>query len=192
MTEIERSASPGSAEEFGCALETVIPNLRRYARALTRGGADHADDLVQETLCRALKKAHLFAPGSNLRAWVFVLMHNQHVNDVRQGSRMGTQVPVEELEGGGKISELTSGERQTDGLRLRDMRRALDKLPEEQRQTVLLIGLEGMSYGDAARILDIPIGTVRSRLSRARAAMRQTMTGHMIPAASAVPEAAAA
>jgi RNA polymerase sigma-70 factor (ECF subfamily) len=182
-------------EEFNRALAAVIPNLRRYARVLTRGtSADRADDLVQETLCRALQKAHLFQPGSNLRAWVLTLMHNQHVNLIRQSVRTGTVIPIEDLDGG-SVGELTAGERQTDGLRLRDLRRAVDGLPEEQRQTVLLIGLEGLSYKAAAEVLGIPVGTVRSRLSRARAAMRRAMrTGRraMTPHEIAAPDTAAA
>jgi RNA polymerase sigma-70 factor (ECF subfamily) len=156
-------------DDFGRLLESEIPRLRRYARALTRDAA-RADDLVQETLCRALRKAHLWEPGSNLRAWLFTLLHNQHVNDVRKVVREGLSPPIDEV-----ASMLSMPPTQPAKLEMRDLDRAIGQLPDEQRQVVLLIGLEGLRYEQVAEILDVPVGTVRSRLSRAREALRRLM-----------------
>jgi len=154
---------------FAHLLETEIPRLRRYARALTRD-ASRADDLVQSCLVRAIAKEHLWQPGTNLRAWLFTILHNQHVNDVRRSVREGVCVPVEDV---GPI--LTIAPNVTASLQLRDLERAIATLPEEQRQVILLVGLEGMSYGKVAVILRVPIGTIRSRLSRGRETLRRRM-----------------
>ena len=155
--------------DFTRLLETEIPRLRRYARALTRD-ASRADDLVQSCLTRAIAKQHLWQPGTDLRAWLFTILHNQHVNDVRRATREGVSVPVEDI---GPMLTVQSNAMAT--LQLRDLERAIGALPVEQRQVILLIGLEGMSYEDAAAILDIPVGTVRSRLSRGRDQLRKLM-----------------
>jgi RNA polymerase sigma-70 factor, ECF subfamily len=155
--------------DFGKELEEKIPRLRGYARSLVRDAA-RADDLVQDCLLRAIRKRHLFQPGTDLRAWLFTLLHNQYVNDVRRRLREGFTVPVEDVE-----SLLTVPATQGAALQLRDFDRAMARLPEEQRQTLLLNGLEGFSYEDVALILDIPVGTVRSRLSRGREALRHML-----------------
>ena len=156
--------------EFGRLLESEIPRLRRYARALTRNPAK-ADDLVQSSLVRALEKQHLWEPGSNLRAWLFTILHNQHVNEVRHSLRQGSLGPVEE-------AEPVYVEPVADAsLQLRDLQRAINTLSHEQREVLLLVGLEGMRYEQVATILDIPVGTVRSRLSRARTTLRLLMDG---------------
>ena len=156
--------------EFGRLLENEIPRLRRYARALTRNTAK-ADDLVQSSLVRALEKQHLWQPGSNLRAWLFTILHNQHVNEVRQLLRQGSLGSVEE-------AEPVYVEPVADAsLQLRDLQRAINTLSHEQREVLLLVGLEGMRYEQVATILDIPVGTVRSRLSRARTTLRLLMDG---------------
>jgi len=150
-------------------IETHIPGLRRYARALVRDVAA-ADDLVQECLTRALAKLHLWHEGSDLRAWLFTILHNQHVNQVRRAIRKGTTVELSE------VSPLLSRPAdQEKRLELRDLDRALGRLPADQRAVILLIGLEGMPYGDVGAVLGIPIGTVRSRLSRGRLALRRLM-----------------
>jgi RNA polymerase sigma-70 factor (ECF subfamily) len=148
-----------------------IPRLRRYARALVRS-QETADDLVQDTLVRALSKLHLWQPGTDLRAWLFTLMHNQYVNFVRRAVREGTQTSIE------NAIDLGHQANQTTSLTLRDLQNALDRLPEEQRTVVLLIGLEGMRYEEVAEILNVPVGTIRSRLSRAREALREMMDEH--------------
>jgi RNA polymerase sigma-70 factor (ECF subfamily) len=146
-----------------------IPRLRRYARALLRSETE-ADDLVQECVLRGLAKQHLWQEGTDLRAWLFTILHNQFVNNVRRAAREGTSVEISDLDG--DTSELPSQEKR---LELRDLDRALSLLPDEQRTLIFLIGLEGMDYESAGKIVGVPVGTVRSRLSRARVALRQLM-----------------
>jgi RNA polymerase sigma-70 factor, ECF subfamily len=148
-----------------------IPRLRAYARALTRN-ATAADDLVQECLTRALSKSHLWQEGTDLRAWLFTILHNQYVNQVRRAVREGTVVALSDAEA---KQELTISPNQDKRLELRDLERALAELPEDQRSTVLLVGMEGLNYEEAAAVFDVPIGTIRSRLSRGRATLRQLM-----------------
>ncbi len=146
----------------------LIPRLRRYARALA-GDRARADDLVQDTLERAWNKFHLWRPGSDLRAWLFTVMHNVHVNQVR-ASRDHAMLDDEG-------PEMAVAGVQGASLEIRDLERALAVLPPEQREVLLLIALEDMSYVEVATMLDIPIGTVMSRLSRAREKLRALMHG---------------
>jgi RNA polymerase sigma-70 factor (ECF subfamily) len=155
--------------DFARLLEAEIPRLRRYARALTRDVA-RADDLVQSCLTRAVAKQHLWQPGTDLRAWLFTILHNQHVNDVRRSVREGVSVAVEEM-----APVLTVQSNAIAALQLRDLERAIGQLPQEQRQVILLVGLEGMRYEEVAAILGVPVGTVRSRLSRGRDQLRRLM-----------------
>lgn len=155
---------------FARLLEEEIPRLRRYARALTRGDVVQADDLVQNCLTRAAAKQHLWEPGTDLRAWLFTILHNQFVNYVRRSAREGASVPIEDV-----ASILPVSSNAIPSLELRDLEVALGKLPHEQRQVILLVGLEGMSYDEVASILQVPIGTVRSRLSRGREQLRRLM-----------------
>jgi len=150
-------------------IEAEMPVLRRYARALVRNPTE-ADDLVQECVTRALTKHHLWREGTNLRAWLFTILHNQYVNHVRRSARTGTTVEYDE----GDLP-LRLPATQEKRLELRDLDRALGRLPPEQRAVILLIGLEGMVYCDVAAALGIPVGTVRSRLSRGRATLRGLM-----------------
>lgn len=147
-------------------LEAQIPNLRRYALALTRD-VSAANDLVQECLTRALSRPHLWQEDTNLRAWLFTILHNEHVNRVRRTVREGLTVLLPEAE-----PALSTAPDQEKRLEIRDLDRALGKLPLEQRAVVLLVGLEGLRYDKVAEILGVPTGTVRSRLSRGRAALR--------------------
>jgi RNA polymerase sigma-70 factor (ECF subfamily) len=149
-------------------IEGEIPRLRRYARALTRDVA-RADDLVQSCLTRALAKQHLWQPGTDMRAWLFTILHNQHVNDVRRSVRERVTIAVEEA----PVLSVAPGAMAA--LELRDLEAAIAKLAPEQRQVILLVGLEGMQYEEVALILGIPIGTVRSRLSRGREQLRRLM-----------------
>lgn len=147
-----------------------IPRLRRYARALT-GDRGRADDLVQDALERALVKFHLWQPGTDLRAWMFTVMHNVHVNQVRaNASTVVTPLDDEAVQPAIRAT-------QSDRLEVLDLQSALMRLPEEQREVLLLIGLEQMTYEEAAGVLGIPIGTVMSRLSRARDRLRNLMAG---------------
>lgn len=152
------------------SIESEIPRLRRYARALTRDVAA-ADDLVQDCLARALGKLHLWQEGTDLRAWLFTILHNQYVNQVRRAVREGATVGLSETE-----PMLTREPQQGKRLELRDLERAIAKLPEEQRSAILLVALEGMRYEEVAEVLGVPVGTVRSRLSRGREALRR-LTG---------------
>jgi RNA polymerase sigma-70 factor (ECF subfamily) len=155
--------------QFHRLVEREIPRLRRYARALTRR-ADRADDLVQETLLRAIAKGHLWQAGTDIRAWLFTIMHNQHVNMVRRAMRDEATVDIEQMS-----SSLVAITDPTASRQLRELDTALARLSAEQREVILLVGLEDMSYEAAAQILDVPVGTVRSRLSRGRGALRQLM-----------------
>ena len=148
-------------------LEPELPRLRRYARVLTQHSSQ-TDDLVQSCLVRALAKEHLWQPGTDLRAWLFTILHNQHVNNVRRSVREGASIAVEDV-------DLAVAPTAGAGLELRDLERAIRKLPAEQREVVLLVGHEGMRYEEIATTLGIPIGTVRSRLSRAREKLRELM-----------------
>ena len=149
-------------------LVDLIPRLRRYARALVSDRAS-ADDLVQDTLERAWAKLHLYRRGTDLRAWLFTVMHNVHVNKVR--SARATD-PLDD-----EMPELAQRAAQGDSLVVRDLDRAIARLPDEQRAVLLLVTLEEMSYDEVARALGIPIGTVMSRLSRAREKLRGMMLG---------------
>ena len=150
-------------------IEAEIPRLRRYARVLVH---DHsgADDLVQDCLVRALAKLHLWQEGSNLRAWLFAILHNQHINQIRRNLRSGSPVQLNEAD-----PQLSRPASQDKRLELRDLERALTRLPEEQRAAILLVGLEGFAYQQVAEILGVPTGTVRSRISRGRDALRRMM-----------------
>jgi RNA polymerase sigma-70 factor, ECF subfamily len=152
------------------AIEAEIPRLRRYARALTRDVVS-ADDLVQDCLTRALGKLHLWQEGSDLRAWLFTILHNQYVNYIRRAVREGATVALNETE-----PMLSRAPQQGKRLELRDLERAIAQLPAEQRSVILLVGLEGMRYEEVAAVLDVPVGTIRSRLSRGREALRR-LTG---------------
>ncbi len=151
-------------------IEEEIPRLRRFARAMVRD-ATLADDLVQECLERALSRLHLWRPGTNLRAWLFTILRNLHINGVRR------RQPVVDIDAEAQAAIGAAPGSQFVRMELRDLRRALALLPNEQREVVLLIGLEGISYNEAADILGISIGTVKSRLSRGRRALRLLMEG---------------
>ena len=146
-----------------------IPRLRRYARALL-GDRYAADDLVQDTLERAWNKFHLWRRGSDLRAWLFAIMHNVFVNQVRS-KRSDIEKTMEEL------PDVPVRATQSDSLEIADVERALRALPDEQLEVLLLVALEEMTYDEVGRALAIPIGTVMSRLSRARERMRRLIAG---------------
>ena len=151
-------------------IEALIPRLRRFARALT-GGRDAADDLVQDTLERAWAKRELWQAGTNLRAWLFAVMHSVFVNGTRRWR------PTESLDApeDGVPERADDGASAETAIAVRELREALQRLPDEQRQVVLLVGLEQFSYAEAAGVLDVPIGTVMSRLARGRERLRQLL-----------------
>jgi RNA polymerase sigma-70 factor, ECF subfamily len=154
--------------DFRRQIEQEVPRLRRYARALTRD-IGHADDLVQSCLVRALAKEHLWQPGSNLRVWLFTVLHNLHINRVRRLMREQDNAIV------ASASLALAQSEPSARLDLLDVEQAIKKLPEVQRRVILLIGLEGMRYDEAAQILGVPIGTVRSRIARARQMLRELL-----------------
>ncbi|MFN4016779.1 MAG: sigma-70 family RNA polymerase sigma factor [Reyranella sp.] len=146
-------------------LEPLIPALRRYAYALLRDH-DAADDLVQDTLERALSRWSLRRSDGDLRAWLFTIQRNLHVSGLRQGQRRGTHVELDEA------TTPASAAQQESGIEVQDILAALDQLPEEQKSLLLLVGVEDLSYADAAKVMGVPPGTVMSRLSRGRQRLR--------------------
>jgi RNA polymerase sigma-70 factor (ECF subfamily) len=151
-------------------IETAVPALRRYARALTRD-IDQADDLVQDCLERAIARRGLFRPREPVRAWLFTILVNLHRNALRGARRRGAMVDLDTM------PELSVPPAQPGHLALAELDRAIGTLPLEQKEALLLITLEGLSYQEAATILAIPIGTLMSRLGRARSTLR-TLTGN--------------
>ena len=147
-----------------------LPRLRRYANALVRDKWG-AEDLLQDTLERAYSKWHLWRSDSNLRAWLFSIMHNVFINQITREAARPARVPLEEA------LEVSVAARNETQMEARDLIKALEKLPDEQREVVLLICLEDMKYEEAARVLDIPVGTVMSRLARGREKLRRLMEG---------------
>ncbi|MET0517581.1 MAG: RNA polymerase sigma factor [Burkholderiaceae bacterium] len=154
-----------------------LPRLRRYARALV-GDRDEADDLVQDTLERAWARASLWRGVGDMRAWLFGIMHNLHA-DARRRPRLKLQ-PLDP-----QFSEPALPPSQGERLAVLDLQGALDLLPDEQRQVLLLVALEDMAYAEVALLLDIPIGTVMSRLSRGRERLRALLVQRETPHAPA-------
>jgi len=156
--------------DFGQLITQNIPRLRRYAQALYADKA-LADDLVQDCLEKAWAKQHLWDNKGDIRAWLFSIMHNLHANAARSFSRAPTLLPLES----GEEPPVTGN--QESSLALTELKAALYQLPEKQREVLLLVGLEQLSYEETAKVLDIPMGTVMSRLSRARERLRSTLYG---------------
>ena len=152
------------------AVIAEIPKLRRFARALS-GDPALADDLVQDCLVRALGRLHLWRENTNMRAWLFTILRNLHLNQLRHLARRPREASLDEMgDSHGSVAP-----NQGDGIALRDLSNALSKLSDEQREVVLLIGLEGMTYQQTADIVGVPLGTVMSRLSRGREALGRLM-----------------
>lgn len=153
------------------AMEACIPALRRYASALLRNRQD-ADDLVHDCLARALERLHTRREDVEMRVWLFAIMHNLFVSQLRKAKvrRRFAQSGSDEADPGVRAN-------QEDRLHWRDLMRALEELPEEQRAVVLLVSVESLSYAEVARVLGVPIGTVMSRLARGRERLR-LLTAH--------------
>ncbi|MCW5751942.1 MAG: sigma-70 family RNA polymerase sigma factor [Alphaproteobacteria bacterium] len=160
-----------SASELADLIEPHIPALRRYAFALTRE-PHAADDLVQDCLERALAHWGMRRPGGSLKAWLFTILHNCFISDRRRAARRGPHLELDEAPG-----LPVSAARQEEGLALRDVAAALRALPEDQQAVLLLVGVEELSYEEAAKVLAVPVGTVMSRLSRGRERLRQRLEG---------------
>ena len=170
---------PGSHVSYGgvmpdraALIEAQIPGLRRFAYALLRGDRERADDLVQDTLERALASWHSRRSEGNVRSWLYTILHNRFLSEQHRAKRRGLhdslndQMDVPGIDGG-----------QDSALEHRDLIRGFSLLPEEQRSVLLLIAVEDLSYEESARVLGVPIGTVMSRLSRGRERLRQLMHG---------------
>jgi RNA polymerase sigma-70 factor (ECF subfamily) len=148
-------------------LIATLPRLRRYARLLT-GDRARTDDLVQDALERALERESTFRSGANLRAWLFSLMHNLFVDGTRVREAVDWSADATELAD-------MAAPRQSDPMEMRDIQSALEKLPADQREVLLLVAVEGMRYREAAEVLGLPVGTVMSRLARAREKMQELL-----------------
>jgi RNA polymerase sigma-70 factor, ECF subfamily len=155
-------------------IEPHIPGLRRFARALLRGDRERADDLVQDSLERALSRWHLRREEGGLRGWLYTILYHRFLSDVGRRQRFRTYDRLSEV-GEDELPGVEGG--QHSAIEHRDLLRAFAKLPEEQRSVLLLIGVEDLTYEEAARALSVPIGTVMSRLSRGRERLRQLMSG---------------
>jgi RNA polymerase sigma-70 factor (ECF subfamily) len=164
-------------------LVAAIPRLRRYARALT-GETSRADDLVQDTLARAWEKRRLWQAGTDLRAWLFTVMHNVFVNQRALARRDARNVSLDDDEGG-EVWQIAVRPGQQARVELAETVVQMGRLPPEQREVLLLAAVEEMKYEEIAAVLDIPVGTVMSRLSRAREKLRRAAEG-VAPALKAV------
>jgi RNA polymerase sigma factor (sigma-70 family) len=161
-------------DEMTALIEPRIPDLRRYAFALTRN-RDLADDLVQDCLERAVRRWHQRGSDANVRAWLFAILHNVFVSHLRYCSRRGAQFGLAGFDG--ETIPMTTDPIQEVQLVVRDALAGLAFLPVEQREILLLVGVEEMSYAEASQVLDVPIGTVMSRLSRGRESLRRFLEG---------------
>jgi RNA polymerase sigma-70 factor (ECF subfamily) len=164
--------------EDEAAIVSCIPSLRRYARGLVHD-RDLADDLVQDTLERAWSRFSFWQKRGELRAWMFGIMHNHFVDRLRSARSRPEDTTGE------APPEQPHRAQQADALEVRDLEQALQRVPSEQREVLLMVGVEELSYQEVAMALGIPIGTVMSRLSRARARLRVELQGQA--AVNAVP-----
>lgn len=154
-------------------LVAAIPRLRRYARVLA-GDPTRADDLVQDTLARAWEKRRLWAAGTDLRAWLFTIMHNLHVNQLAQWRRESLHDSLD-ADGDGPAWQIPVRANQADRVELAEVIREMGRLPAEQREVLLLAAVEELRYEEIAKLLSVPVGTVMSRLSRARDKLRRNI-----------------
>lgn len=150
-------------------VEKLLPYLRRYARFLAKD-ADLADDLVQESLERAFARFDTFTPGTNLKAWLFRILYHCFINLARRRAREGVQVDVD-----GWMDHATSAPSQHDNVLLGQVARLFRRLPRHQQAALALVAVEGLAYEDAAEVLGVSVGTVKSRVSRARDTLRGWM-----------------
>ena len=173
--DVTRDAQGRRMSELSLQIEQHIPRLRRYALVLA-GDPTRAEDILQDCLERAWAKQHLFRPGSDLRAWLFTILHNVHANAARRYRTAPALVPLEDVSPVRPIRPTQLDELELDGLK-----DALTQLPEEQRQVLLMVGMEQMRYAEVSQILGVPIGTVMSRLHRARERLREVLAHQHAP-----------
>ena len=161
-------------------LVAAIPRLRRYARVLT-GDATRADDLVQDALGRAWEKRALWQAGSDLRAWLFTIMHNVYVNQLALARREAGNVSLDAEDENGAAWQVPVRPNQLDRVELMELVEQMGRLPAEQREVLLLAAVEELRYEEIAVVLAIPVGTVMSRLSRARDKLRRIVADSPVP-----------
>jgi len=161
-------------------LLAALPRLRRYARVLT-GDSNRADDLVQDTLARAWEKRGLWLAGSDLRAWLFTIMHNVHVNQFARRRRELAESSLDADDGPAAGWEVPVRATQSDRVELNEVLMHIQRLPSEQREVLMLAAVEELRYDEIARIQGIPIGTVMSRLNRARDKLRRMLADPPAP-----------
>ncbi len=161
------------------AIAREIPHLRRYARALLRE-SEEADDLVQDCIERALARLHQWRDRDSPRQWLFTIMHNLHVDEVRKRQRRASSPALRVIDG----DPLASEPRQQVHLETKDVLAALHALPDERCEALVLVGVEGFNYRDAAAVLGIPVGTLTSRLARGREQLRAMLGDDARPAAN--------
>lgn len=179
MAEKKEKPKPTASEraDFKRELTEVIPHLRAFARGLC-GRADMADDLVQEALLKAWAAQDRFEPGTSMRAWTFVILRNAYLTDMRRNRFRGN------YDEGVAERVLTQPAEQEEPIHLSDMHRALLTLPPERREALLLVGAGGFSYEEAAQICGCALGTIKSRVGRARATLNEMLTKDNIPGRS--------
>lgn len=148
-------------------LEEQIPALHRYARALTGGDPERAEDLVQDSLERAVSRFNQFEQGTSLRRWMFTILHNRWCDVGRRQKRSGTSVPIEDVQ-----DRLSAPAGQFGYVELGEFARAFRRLPKADREILLLVAVEGFSHDEASEVLGVAVGTVKSRLFRARERLR--------------------
>jgi RNA polymerase sigma factor (sigma-70 family) len=149
-------------DEFRAGLVELLPHLRAFARGLC-GRPDLADDLVQDTVMRAWAARASYTPGTNLRAWAFTIMRNHYLNELRRNVR------VTEIDNGAAEALLVMQADQEEALHVGDLQKALDLLPHDRREALLLVGASGFTYEEAAGVCGVPVGTMKSRVARGRA-----------------------
>jgi len=167
-SDTEEEVIPFNEEDFRNDLTALIPHLRAFSRSLC-GNATLADDVAQDALLKAWNARERFRPGSNLKAWTFTILRNQFYSIKRRSWRATSLEP--------EVAEQTivSVSNQDDGVRLNELRSALDRLSDDQREAIILVGATGMSYEEAAEVCECATGTIKSRVSRARKTLQSIM-----------------
>jgi RNA polymerase sigma-70 factor (ECF subfamily) len=169
ITEVPRAPAETS-EAFRTEMLKVMPRLLAFARVLTRN-REAAEDLLQDTIVRALRAHSSFEPGSNMLAWLCTILRNQHISGLRR--RKHEAMPIDELHDGAA----SVGPSQYDSVEMSELRRALLKLSTEHREVLVMVGAAGLSYAEAAEICGCAVGTVKSRVNRARTELRRLLGG---------------
>jgi RNA polymerase sigma-70 factor, ECF subfamily len=163
-------AATDADDEFQRELIANIPHLRAFARFVTQN-ADHANDLVQDTIVRALRARHQFTPGTNFKAWTFTILRNLHVNNLRR-----QRLKFDSIEDGA-LDYFAIAPSQESRLEFQELKRGMAKLSREHREVLILVGASGFSYEEAAEICNCAVGTIKSRLSRARTELYRILVG---------------